>query len=85
MQDLQPIYDKAVRYLPKMISVRYGFNDYITEMMRDKIPTNVRQDIARALYGEGLHYDDLVDQVRASYKLVSSGNVAKYKLVKAAQ
>jgi hypothetical protein len=64
-----------------MISVKYNFNDYITELLRDKIPTNVRQDVARELYNSGQSYSDLTENIKNSYKPISSGNIAKYKLV----
>jgi len=71
--------DTVKRYLPKMISVKYNFNDYITELLRDNIPTNIRQDIARKLYNDNKTYNDLVTEVRNAYKPVCSGNIAKYK------
>lgn len=73
--------NKLFNYLPKMISVKYNFNDYIDELIRDKVPTGVRQDVARELHQSGGKPEDVKLAVRSAYKLVKSGNIATYKLV----
>lgn len=74
--------DKLFNCLPKMISVKYNFNDYIDELIRDRVPVGIRQEVARELHHKGGKPDDVKLAVRNAYKLVKSGNVATYKLVK---